>query len=102
MLRAALETGDLASGGRRRRWSADTACGGWPDVDPGGGFLSRGTVESRFRQMAAWFHLNCKWRGSCGGILHSVCRALGGKLNLRAFFRDKFVKDGQSRDVTGG
>src|SRR5216683_8175124 len=68
------------SGWPTRHWLVAIACGGWSHGNCCRGCLFLGSFKSCFGQMAAWFHLNHKWRGPGGGILHSVCGALGGPL----------------------
>src|SRR5277367_2289132 len=71
------------SRGQARHWSADIACVGWYHGERDGGFLSLGTLQFRFWQMAAWFDLNRERRGHGGGVLHSRGRALGGAMLSR-------------------
>ena len=75
------------SGWSARHWLVAVACGGWSHGNNCGNFLSLGSFQSCFGQMAARFHLSHEWRGPGGGVLHSVCGALGGPLlpRCRAF-----------------
>ena len=71
------------SGWQARHWSADIACVGWFHGERYGGFLSLGTLQFRFWQMAAWFDPNRERRGHGGGVLHSRGRALNGAMLSR-------------------
>jgi len=68
------------SGWATRHWLVAVAGGGWFHGHRCRVFLFLGSFKSCFGQMAARFHLSYKWRGAGGGILHSVCGALGGPL----------------------
>ena len=66
------------SGWPARYRPASIACRRWFHRSRARDFLSLGSVQSLFRQMAAWFGLDYEWPGPGGRIFHAVCGTFNG------------------------
>ena len=66
------------SGWSARYRPASIACRRWFHRGRARDFLSLGSVQSLFRQMASWFALDHEWPGPGGRIFHAVCGTFNG------------------------